>query len=105
VKGEVFLGGERFVETMRDEMARRRTLSEIPRQQRYADRPTLSVLFGKGPSMTKAERDRLIHQAHVQHGYSLAAISWVLGLHYTTISKVVKAEMKSSFKTCPLVLV
>jgi hypothetical protein len=65
-------------------------LHEIPRQQRYADRPALEELFARSPSLSKAQRNRLIYEAHIHYGYSLSAIGRVLGLHYTTISKVVK---------------
>jgi len=41
---------------------------------------------------TKAKRDRAIWEAHVQHGYSLTAIGQHLGLHYTTISKIVQRQ-------------
>jgi hypothetical protein len=37
-----------------------------------------------------AARNRLIYEAHIHYGYSLSAIGRALGLHYTTISKVVK---------------
>lgn len=60
--------------------------------QRYADRPTLETLFGDYRALTKSERDRRIALAHNDCGYTLAAIGRALGLHYTTISKVVKAQ-------------
>jgi hypothetical protein len=42
--------------------------------------------------MPTPERNRRIAQAHTDYGYTLAAIGHALGLHYTTISKVVKAQ-------------
>jgi hypothetical protein len=44
-------------------------IKEIPRTQRYLNRPQLSALFLK--EYKKAERDKLIHTAHVKHGYRL----------------------------------
>jgi hypothetical protein len=91
LQGQIFLGQEGFVETMRTVLTGARTLHEIPRQQRYADRPALEDLFGRNPSLSKAERNRLIYEAHLHYGYSLSAIGRALGLHYRTISKVAKA--------------
>jgi putative transposase len=90
LRGQIFLGQASFVETMRAALTGARTLHEIPRQQRYADRPALVELFGHSPSLSKAQRNRLIYEAHIHYGYSLSAIGRALGLHYTTISKVVK---------------
>ena len=93
LRGQIFLGQEGFMEHMRVLLREVRTQREIPRQQRYADRPALEDLFGGSPSMSKAQRNRLIYEAHSHHGYALSAIGRVLGLHYTTISKVVKSGM------------
>ena len=93
LRGQIFLGQAAFVEEMRAALTKARALQEVPRQQRYADRPALEALFGHHPSMPKEERDSLICQANVHYGYSLSAIGRALGLHYTTISKVVKAGM------------
>jgi hypothetical protein len=90
LRGQIFLGQEGFVEAMRAVLTEARTLPEIPRQQGYADRPALEELFGRSPSPSKAQRNRLIYEAHIHYGYSLSAIGRALGLHYTTISKVVK---------------
>ena len=91
VRGQLFLCQDGFVEDIGAMLTRARLLPEVPRQQRYADRPTLEVLFGSSPPLDKAARDRLISKAHLHYGYSLLAIGKALGLHYTTISKVVKA--------------
>ena len=38
-RGQLFLGQEDFVETIRAKLRRARQLPEVPRPQRYADRP------------------------------------------------------------------
>ena len=90
LRGQIFLGQAGFVAAMRAVLTGVRTLPEIPRQQRYADRPALEELFGRSPSLSKAPRNRLIYEAHLHYGYTLSAIGRALGLHDTTISKVVK---------------
>jgi len=37
-----------------------------------------------------AERNRAIVAAHVQYGCTLSEIGRFLGIHYTTVSKIVK---------------
>jgi plasmid maintenance system antidote protein VapI len=39
---------------------------------------------------TREERNEAILSAHLEYGYSLSEIARHLGLHYTTISKIVK---------------
>jgi hypothetical protein len=65
---------------------------EIPRKQRYLNRPLLTDLFAPEPLPSKDERNRLIHNANVEFGYSLKEISDALGLHYTTISKILSSD-------------
>jgi hypothetical protein len=47
LRGQIFMGQEGFVDEMRAVLTEARTLHEIPRQQRYADRPALEELFGR----------------------------------------------------------
>jgi DNA-binding MarR family transcriptional regulator len=66
-------------------MEQKEQLTEIPRQQLYATRPSLEELF-----QTKNERERKMYQANQKYGYTLKEIGQYLGLHYTTISKIIK---------------
>jgi len=93
LQGQILLGARAFVEGLRPRLTATRRLHEVPRVQRYADRPALTTLFRDSQGLTKATRDRLIATAHVDYGYSLSAIGRALGLHYTTVSKIVKAQM------------
>ena len=90
--GQILLGHATFVEAMRPRLQAARTLPDVPRVQRYADRPALETLFRDHQAMTKPERNRRIALAHCDYGYALSAIGRALGLHYTTVSKVVKAQ-------------
>ncbi len=49
-----------------------------------------TLLLTKGA--TKLKRDQIIHRAHIQHGYTMKAIADHPGIHYTTVSKVIKAR-------------
>lgn len=41
---------------------------------------------------TKSQREQVIHRAYIQHGYTMKAIADRLGIHYTKVSKVIKAQ-------------
>jgi hypothetical protein len=60
--------------------------AELPRHYRALARPPLSELFS---GVTPADRRLTILRAHVVHGYLLVEIANHLGLHPTTISRIV----------------
>jgi REP element-mobilizing transposase RayT len=98
--GQIVLGTETFLTRIKEKLHGKEIVPEIPRVQRYLARPLLTDLFPCDVLRTKNERNRLIHDANVVFGYSLKDISDVIGLHYTTISKVV--NLKTSFQDLPL---
>ncbi|MDD5013969.1 MAG: transposase [Atribacterota bacterium] len=85
VKGQVFLGSEYFLAKMEQFMEQKEQLTEIPRKQLYATRPSLEKIF-----QTNDKREMKIYQANQKYGYTLKEIGQYLGLHYTTISKIIK---------------
>jgi REP element-mobilizing transposase RayT len=93
LRGQVILGSDMFIERVREFIGGKDQITEIPRRQRTAGRPSLEVLFPAGERLTKRERNPTILEAHVKYGYSLKEIAEHLGVHYTTVSKVVKGEM------------
>jgi putative transposase len=88
LQGQILLGEETFIERYRKLLHGKEQIKEIPRIQRYLNRPKLADLFGKGDK--KKDRDKNIYAAHVRYGYRLNEISEYLGIHYTTVSKVLK---------------
>jgi len=92
LSGQILLGTEAFVRQAKELLRGREDSPEIPRTQRQVGRPSLEALFSPGTATQKLERNRLIRLAHGTHGYTLKAISQALGVHYTTISKVINSE-------------
>ncbi len=91
LRGQVLLGTERFAEQMRPLLEGMDALKEIPRTQRRLLRPSLEVLLAKRVRNDKILRDAAIRKA-LEHGYSMAAIAERAGLHYSTVSKIIKGE-------------
>jgi hypothetical protein len=92
LSGQILLGTEAFIQQAKELLIGKEELSEIPRTQRPIGRPLLEELFISGTVITKQERDRLICCAHGKHGYTQKEIAQAIGVHYTTISKVVNRE-------------
>lgn len=92
VQGQVLLGSERFVARLAPGLQDKQRLKEIPRRQRFATRPTLHQLFGARSRLDRARRNETICRAHREHGYSLSEIGHAVGLHYSTISRLVNSH-------------
>ena len=64
----------------------------LPRAQRLLHRPSLKRLFPQTVRMDKSLRDAAIHKACLEFGYAMAATAREAGVHYSTVSKIIKGE-------------
>lgn len=88
--GQIFLGSETFIQQIKNQTSASISPNETLLAERYAGRPTLSDLFEPHPDWTKEERNKVITRAHIEYGYRLKQIAEFLGIHYSTVSKVIK---------------
>jgi putative transposase len=91
--GQILLGGDSFVEKFKDFLRDKEAIKEIPRQQRYAGRLKLKEIFKGKNSGGKKGRNQGIYDAHMNYGYTLKEIADYLGIHYTSVSKVIKEKI------------
>ncbi len=89
LKGQVLLGSETFVEKIAPRLKASETVAEIPKRQRRLHRPSLKRLLAGMDS--KAARNQAMACAYLEHGDTLAEIGREVGLHYATISRIIKA--------------
>ncbi len=89
VRGQVVLGEEDFVERMTDHLRKHRNVPEIPRSQRYANRPLLKQLFKERVVGNRKRRNRTITEAVEKHLYSQREVAAHLGLHYASVSRII----------------
>jgi putative transposase len=94
LRGQILLGDDKFVLGLEPYLKRAHRIREVPREQRFVERHSLEELF-KG-AVGKSKRNRLIRNAHLRYGYTLGEIGRVLGLHYSTVSKVVNRNNSQS---------
>lgn len=85
--GQVLLGSPKFVADMQPILNGEKLAKRGPK--RAQRRRSLPVLFKNIENKTRMERNSLIRKAHIDHSYTLMEVGEFLGLHYTTVSKVV----------------
>ncbi len=88
--GQIIFGGTEFIADIQSRIGDVQEIGEISRSQRFLGRPVLKHLFLENTIKNKADRNKQIVRAHMEYGYTLKEIAEQLGLHYTTISKVLK---------------
>lgn len=88
VRGQSLLGEEGFAEELIGYLTGQRDVREIPRNQRYADRPAIERVFTTDAAVNRNERNRKIIEAVERYGYSQREIADFLGIHYTTVSRI-----------------
>ena len=88
VKGQSILGEDDFVEKLIGYVIGGKDIKEIPRRQRYVNRPGLKELFKEIQLREKQKRAEKIVQAVNEYGYSQKEVADYLGIHYSTISRL-----------------
>ena len=95
LKGQIYLGDESFVKTVLGYVSEDRDVArEIPKGQRYANRPELSQVFSGENKTDKRKRNTAIYKAYIDWGYKLREVADFLQMHYASISRIVTAIEK-----------
>ena len=87
LKGQIF-GSSRFIAMMQEKVGEKKEIGEIPREQRYPDRPSLHEIFKTVEN--KQDRNRKMTAAHRDYGYTLKEIAEAVGVHYATVSRAAR---------------
>ncbi len=90
--GRFILGSASFVKNTGSLIADKRELKEIPRCQRYPGWPLLQELFAQGDLDNKAKRNEILRNAYSLYGYTLKEIADHIGVHYSTVSRIVNSK-------------
>ncbi len=93
LKAQCYLGSETFITHLKQPLSEAIDSMEIPKKQRFLNRPTLETIFKSPKPLSKANRNKLIQKAYLDHGYTQSDISKHLGLHYSTISRLINRIM------------
>jgi len=87
---QVLLGSPEFLKKMQPMLGNRSLAKKRPRK--VGRRKSLTSLFSQIEGEPKSYRNAQICKAHLDYSYTLAEIGNHLGLHYTTVSKVVNSQ-------------
>jgi REP-associated tyrosine transposase len=90
LEAQSLLGLEGFADALKGHVTGQQKLREIPKEQRLIGRASLKRLFEQA-GRSKPIRDRLIAEAVYRHGYSQVEVARHLGLHYSTVSRLMKS--------------
>ena len=88
LQSQLFLGKAAFIDQIKDAIPEKTAVQEIPKLQRYANRPPLKEIFGEGK--TRRRRDAAIVASYATYGYEQREIARFLGLHYTTVCRAIR---------------
>lgn len=91
LKNQVYLGDDGFVEKVQTQIEKDRDLSEVPLAQRRKVAKTLQEY-----EQQAATRDEAIDNAYASGGYSMKEIGEHFGLHYSRVSRLLKAAKAKS---------
>ncbi len=92
VHGQCVFGDSSFTETLAAYVKNREKVPEISKAERFLNRPTLISLFSSECLRRKRCRDDKILEAAETHGYTQREIADHLRLHFTTVSRIIRAK-------------
>ena len=91
IVGQLILGSEKFLRDINRHIGEKNIveISEYPREQRLSSDISLDNIFQKEMSAGKT-RDEIIYSIYYERDYTQKEIAEYLGIHYTTISRIIK---------------
>lgn len=89
IKHQMFLGSDDFIKEKTHFQYENEPSIIQHRQNSIVDRPELITLFSGLRRSQKARRNQLIYAAFNEYGYSMKEIGTCLGLHNSTISRII----------------
>ncbi len=94
VRAQSILGEEEFTATLTDYLRGKKDIAELPKSQRYIDRPSLEKIFSKNILKDISKRNRKISEAVRRHGYRQREVADYLEMHFTSISRILRERGK-----------
>ncbi len=88
----LWIGSEPFGERLRKLLGEKEAVGEYPRWQRRPDRPELASYLPPDLIKNRVARDEAIYQAYVQGRFTQREIGHHVGLHYVTVSGIIRAK-------------
>ena len=90
IKGNLILGDRGFIESVKDVIKKEKDILDYPKYQRTACRPDLEELLDNLTVSMKETRNAAVRKAYNEFGYTQSDIAGFLGVHNSTIYRIVK---------------
>ncbi len=92
MRGQSVLGEEEFTTTLMDYLRGKRDIAELPKPQRFADRPSLEKIFSGTIIRDIGTRNDKIQEAVHRYGYRQREVADYLDMHFTSISRILREK-------------
>ena len=92
VRAQSILGEEEFTTTLKDYLRGTRDIAELPKTQRFADRPRLEKIFSVNILQDIGTRNEKIREAVQRYGYRQREVADYLDMHFTSISRILREK-------------
>jgi hypothetical protein len=98
VRAQSVLGEDDFIESLSDYVRGRKQIPEIAKSQRFMNKPPLKDIFRMEVLRDKGKRNKSIGEAVFEHGYTQREVADHLGIHFTSVSRILRARNKMLIK-------
>jgi len=86
------------VEGLIDHLRKHKDIPEIPKSQRFVNRPELGKIFTKGALRERGRRNEKVEETVERYGYTQREVADFLGLHFTSVSRIMNQKSKMLIK-------
>ena len=93
VRAQSILGEDDFMEGFVGHVEGKKRIPEIPKSQRFMNRPDIKALFGADVFNDTRRRNELILKAVEEYGYTQREVADYLGMHFTSVSRIMRGVM------------
>jgi hypothetical protein len=94
VRAQSVLGEDEFIESLSDYVKGRKQIPEIAKSQRFMNKPPLGDIFRPEVLGDRRKRDKSIGKAVFEHGYTQREVADHLRIHFTSVSRILRAKDK-----------
>jgi len=95
---QVFLGGGAFWGGLIDHLRKRKDIREIPRNQRFVNRPELGKILNEGVLRDRGRRNQKVEEGVERYRYTQREVADFLGLHFTPVSRIMAQRINMQRK-------
>jgi len=92
VRAQSVLGEGDFIDSLINYVKGLKEIPEIPKSQRFMNRPDLRDVLRENALRDKRERNERIVEAVQEYGYTQREVADHLGMHFTSVSRILRGE-------------